>query len=114
MLSSVEQRPTRSNQRTQRAKSMSAEREQSVPEVSLGVVSVSGYLIGNQEAGWMPLSPAAELKRWYRYYLRLSAVAPVRQVSARFREADWQRRTTVLFMVVGPATMFGGGSASFK
>jgi pimeloyl-ACP methyl ester carboxylesterase len=29
---------------------------------------VSGYLIGSQEAGKLPLPPAAELQWWYQYY----------------------------------------------
>jgi pimeloyl-ACP methyl ester carboxylesterase len=33
------------------------------------LVSVSGYLIGNQEAGKLPLPPRAELQWWYQYYL---------------------------------------------
>jgi pimeloyl-ACP methyl ester carboxylesterase len=32
------------------------------------VVSVSGYLIGSQESGKMPLPPKAELEWWYQYY----------------------------------------------
>ena len=32
------------------------------------MVSVSGYLIGSQEAGKMPLPPKAELEWWYQYY----------------------------------------------
>src|SRR5439155_9577373 len=32
------------------------------------LVSVSGYLIGNQEAGRMPLPPKAELQWWYQFY----------------------------------------------
>ena len=32
------------------------------------LVSVSGYLIGNQEAGKLPLSPEAEREWWYQYY----------------------------------------------
>ena len=32
------------------------------------LVSVSGYLIGSQEAGKMPLPPKAELLWWYQYY----------------------------------------------
>ncbi|MGA7199801.1 alpha/beta fold hydrolase [Roseiarcus sp.] len=32
------------------------------------LVSVSGYLIGSQEAGTAPLPPAAELQWWYQYY----------------------------------------------
>ena len=33
-----------------------------------GSVSVSGYLIGSQAAGSVPLPPAAELQWWYQYY----------------------------------------------
>jgi pimeloyl-ACP methyl ester carboxylesterase len=32
------------------------------------LVSVSGYLIGSQEAGKAPLPPNAELQWWYQYY----------------------------------------------
>jgi pimeloyl-ACP methyl ester carboxylesterase len=32
------------------------------------LVSVSGYLIGNQAAGNNPLPPTAELQWWYQYY----------------------------------------------
>ena len=32
------------------------------------LVSVSGYLIGSQEAGRKPLPPPAELQWWYQYY----------------------------------------------
>ena len=38
------------------------------PERCSGLVSVSGYLIGSQEAGKLPLPPAAELQWWYQYY----------------------------------------------
>jgi pimeloyl-ACP methyl ester carboxylesterase len=38
------------------------------PERVKGLVSVSGYLIGNQEAGRMPLPPKAELEWWYQFY----------------------------------------------
>jgi pimeloyl-ACP methyl ester carboxylesterase len=38
------------------------------PERCTGLVSVSGYLIGSQEAGRLPLPPAAELQWWYQYY----------------------------------------------
>jgi pimeloyl-ACP methyl ester carboxylesterase len=38
------------------------------PERCAGLVSVSGYLIGSQEAGERPLPPAAELQWWYQYY----------------------------------------------
>jgi hypothetical protein len=32
------------------------------------MVSVSGYLIGNQHLGKVPLPPEAELQWWYQYY----------------------------------------------
>jgi pimeloyl-ACP methyl ester carboxylesterase len=38
------------------------------PERCKAMVSVSGYLIGNQEAGKMPLPPKAELQWWYQFY----------------------------------------------
>ena len=38
------------------------------PERASGLVSVSGYLIGSQEAGKVPLPPEAELQWWYQYY----------------------------------------------
>ena len=38
------------------------------PERCLGLVSVSGYLIGSQVAGKTPLPPAAELQWWYQFY----------------------------------------------
>ncbi len=38
------------------------------PERCKTLVSVSGYLIGSQEAGKSPLPPKAELQWWYQYY----------------------------------------------
>jgi pimeloyl-ACP methyl ester carboxylesterase len=38
------------------------------PERCTGLVSVSGYLIGSQQAGQVPLPPAAEYQWWYQYY----------------------------------------------
>jgi pimeloyl-ACP methyl ester carboxylesterase len=38
------------------------------PERCKAVVSVSGYLIGNREAGKQPLPPKAELQWWYQFY----------------------------------------------
>jgi pimeloyl-ACP methyl ester carboxylesterase len=38
------------------------------PERCSGLVSVSGYLIGSQAAGKLPLAPEAELQWWYQYY----------------------------------------------
>jgi pimeloyl-ACP methyl ester carboxylesterase len=39
------------------------------PERCKAMVSVSGYLIGSQEAGKKPLPPNAELQWWYQFYL---------------------------------------------
>ena len=38
------------------------------PERCKALVSVSGYLIGGQESGKVPLPPNAELQWWYQYY----------------------------------------------
>jgi pimeloyl-ACP methyl ester carboxylesterase len=38
------------------------------PERCKAMVSVSGYLIGSQEAGKKPLPPKAELQWWYQFY----------------------------------------------
>ena len=38
------------------------------PQRCKAMVSVSGYLIGSQEAGKMPLPPKSELQWWYQFY----------------------------------------------
>ena len=38
------------------------------PQRCKALVSVSGYLIGSQKAGEMPLPPKAELQWWYQFY----------------------------------------------
>jgi pimeloyl-ACP methyl ester carboxylesterase len=38
------------------------------PERCTALVSVSGYLIGSQQANIMPLAPKAELSWWYQFY----------------------------------------------
>jgi pimeloyl-ACP methyl ester carboxylesterase len=38
------------------------------PERCKALVSVSGYLIGSQEAGKVPLPPKAEYQWWYQFY----------------------------------------------
>jgi pimeloyl-ACP methyl ester carboxylesterase len=38
------------------------------PERCAGLVSVSGYLIGSQRAGALPLAPEAEREWWYQFY----------------------------------------------
>lgn len=42
------------------------------PERCKALVSVSGYLIGNQEANKTPLPPRAELAWWYQFYFATS------------------------------------------
>ncbi|MGO4328585.1 alpha/beta hydrolase [Cupriavidus sp. 2TAF22] len=39
------------------------------PERCKGLVSVSGYLIGSQKGGALPLPPEAEFQWWYQFYL---------------------------------------------
>ena len=41
------------------------------PERCKGLVSVSGYLIGDQASGKNPLPPAAEFQWWYQYYFAI-------------------------------------------
>jgi pimeloyl-ACP methyl ester carboxylesterase len=38
------------------------------PQRCKALVSVSGYLIGSQQSGKLPLPPKAELQWWYQYY----------------------------------------------
>ena len=38
------------------------------PERCKALVSVSGYLVGNQQSGKNPLPPSAELQWWYQFY----------------------------------------------
>jgi pimeloyl-ACP methyl ester carboxylesterase len=38
------------------------------PERCKGLISVSGYLIGSQASGKIPLPPAAEYEWWYQFY----------------------------------------------
>jgi pimeloyl-ACP methyl ester carboxylesterase len=38
------------------------------PERCKALVAVSGYLIGNQEVGKLPLPPSAEFQWWYQFY----------------------------------------------
>jgi pimeloyl-ACP methyl ester carboxylesterase len=38
------------------------------PERCKAMVSVSGYLVGSQESGKVPLPPKAELQWWYQFY----------------------------------------------
>ncbi len=55
------------------------------------MVSVSGYLIGNPEAGKMPLPPKAELEWWYQYYFATErGRAGYEQYRHDFAKLIWQ------------------------
>ena len=72
------------------------------PERCKALVSVSGYLIGSQAAGKLPLPPKAELQWWYQYYFATergragyeTVPARLRQahLAARFAEVGLRRR----------------------
>jgi len=61
------------------------------PERCRALVSVSGYLIGSQEANSKPLPPAAELQWWYQYYFATErgALGYAENVDA-FNKLIWQ------------------------
>jgi pimeloyl-ACP methyl ester carboxylesterase len=61
------------------------------PERVTALVSVSGYLIGSQEAGKKPLPPQAELQWWYQYYLATDrGRAGYTQYTHDFAKQIWQ------------------------
>ncbi|MCI0431079.1 MAG: alpha/beta hydrolase [Rhodospirillales bacterium] len=61
------------------------------PERCKALVSVSGYLIGNQEAGKRPLPPKAELQWWYQYYFATErGRAGYEQYRRDFARLIWQ------------------------
>ena len=61
------------------------------------LVSVSGYLIGSQEANRTPLPPQAELEWWYQYYFATErGRAGYDAVPARVRPADLADRVAAL------------------
>ena len=61
------------------------------PERCTGLVSVSGYLIGSQAAGMVPLPPAAELQWWYQYYFATDrGKQGYRQYTRDFARLIWQ------------------------
>jgi pimeloyl-ACP methyl ester carboxylesterase len=63
------------------------------PERCKAIVSVSGYLIGSQESGKIPLPPRAELQWWYQYYFATErGRGRLRQIPARLCEADLAAR----------------------
>ena len=61
------------------------------PDRCTGLVSVSGYLIGSQEAGKVPLAPETELQWWYQYYFATERGRAGYQKSRReFAKLIWQ------------------------
>ncbi|MGZ0715208.1 alpha/beta fold hydrolase [Pseudomonas palleroniana] len=61
------------------------------PERVKALVSVSGYLIGNQAAGKNPLPPKAELQWWYQFYFATERGAAGYQNNTRdFAKLIWQ------------------------
>ena len=61
------------------------------PERCQGMVSVSGYLIGSQQANRMPLPPQAELQWWYQYYFATErGAAGYEKYRRDFAKLIWQ------------------------
>jgi pimeloyl-ACP methyl ester carboxylesterase len=61
------------------------------PERCKGIVSVSGYLIGNQQLGKIPLPPKAELEWWYQYYFATDrGKAGYEKYTSDFAKLIWQ------------------------
>ena len=61
------------------------------PQRCRGIVSVSGYLIGSQEANKKPLPPAAELQWWYQFYFATErGELGYRQYTRDFNKLIWQ------------------------
>lgn len=61
------------------------------PERCKALVSVSGYLIGSQQANSVPLSPKAELAWWYQFYFSTERGAAGYQANTReFAKLIWQ------------------------
>jgi pimeloyl-ACP methyl ester carboxylesterase len=61
------------------------------PERCKAMVSVSGYLIGSQAAGKMPLPPQAELQWWYQYYFATErGAAGYDKYRREFSKLIWQ------------------------
>jgi pimeloyl-ACP methyl ester carboxylesterase len=61
------------------------------PERCKAMVSVSGYLIGSQESGKMPLPPKNELEWWYQYYFATErGRAGYEKYTHEFAKLIWQ------------------------
>jgi pimeloyl-ACP methyl ester carboxylesterase len=62
------------------------------PQRCKAMVSVSGYLIGSQEANRKPLPPKAELQWWYQYYFATErGEAGYRQNTRAFDRLIWEQ-----------------------
>jgi pimeloyl-ACP methyl ester carboxylesterase len=61
------------------------------PQRCQALVSVSGYLIGSQEAGKKPLPPKAELQWWYQFYFATErGRAGYEMYRSEFAKLIWQ------------------------
>ncbi|WP_354687044.1 alpha/beta hydrolase [Cupriavidus necator] len=61
------------------------------PDRCRGLVSVSGYLIGSQAAGKLPLPPEAELQWWYQFYFATDrGRAGYQKYTHQFARLIWQ------------------------
>lgn len=61
------------------------------PERTKALVSVSGYLIGSQQANKAPLTPKAELAWWYQFYFATERGREGYQANTRaFNKLIWQ------------------------
>jgi pimeloyl-ACP methyl ester carboxylesterase len=61
------------------------------PERCKGLVSVSGYLIGSQEANKLPLPPESELQWWYQFYFATErGRAGYEKYTREFARLIWQ------------------------
>ena len=61
------------------------------PERCRGHVSVSGYLIGSQQANRQPLPPEAELQWWYQFYFATErGQAGYERYTREFAKLIWQ------------------------
>jgi pimeloyl-ACP methyl ester carboxylesterase len=61
------------------------------PERVVALVSVSGYLIGSQQANKKPLPPKAELSWWYQFYFATERGAAGYEANRRdFAKLIWQ------------------------
>jgi pimeloyl-ACP methyl ester carboxylesterase len=62
-----------------------------LPKRTKALVSVSGYLIGNQEAGKLPAPPKAELDFWYQFYFATDrGRAGYAKYTKEFAKLIWQ------------------------